>query len=68
MLWFTTMQGKHAESSFLTVGEAAKRVGVSRDTLKRWEADGRIHALRTPTGHRRYHVKDVDNLLREVSA
>jgi molybdopterin-binding protein len=27
---------------YLRIGEVAKRVGVSVDTLRRWEADGRI--------------------------
>lgn len=62
------MQSEHDQVPYITVGEAAKRIGVSRDTIKRWEADGRISALRTPTGHRRYLATDVDGLLREVSA
>ena len=27
---------------YLRIGEVAQRVGVSVDTLRRWEADGRI--------------------------
>lgn len=64
------MQTKHAQLELLSVSDACARLGVSPTTLKRWEKAGRISALRTPTGHRRYHRIDVDALLRhrEVSA
>ncbi|MBE7189856.1 MerR family DNA-binding transcriptional regulator, partial [Jatrophihabitans endophyticus] len=29
-------------SEYLRIGEVAKAVGVSVDTLRRWEADGRV--------------------------
>lgn len=63
------MQTKHASSQpeLLSVGEAAARLGISTDTLRRWERDGRITSLRTPTNHRRYAVADIDTLL-EASA
>jgi excisionase family DNA binding protein len=48
---------------FLPVGASAALVGVSADTLKRWEGDGRIKSVRTPTGHRRYRRSDVLALL-----
>ena len=42
------------------ISEAARMLGVSVDTLRRWEAAGKINVERTPGGHRRY---DVDQLL-----
>jgi excisionase family DNA binding protein len=39
---------------WLTVGEAAKFIGVSEPTLRKWTDAGRIAAFRTPGGHRRY--------------
>ncbi|MBM4708699.1 MerR family transcriptional regulator [Prescottella equi] len=59
------MQTKHAspEEEYLPVGEAAALVGVSTDTLKRWEKAGRISSRRTPTGHRRFARTDVLALL-----
>ncbi|QDP12553.1 MerR family transcriptional regulator [Prescottella equi] len=59
------MQTKHADSgeAFLPVGEAAALIGVSTDTLKRWEKAGRISSRRTPTGHRRFSRTDVLALL-----
>jgi excisionase family DNA binding protein len=53
------------KSEYLAVGEAAALVGVSVDTLRRWERAGQIKAVRTPTGQRRFKRSDVEALLRE---
>jgi putative resolvase len=39
-----------------SIGRAAKELGVSRDTLRRWEKSGKIIAERTAKGHRRYNL------------
>ncbi|MFC1711646.1 MerR family DNA-binding transcriptional regulator [Patescibacteria group bacterium] len=44
------------ESKWLTIGQAAKHVGVSPDTLRRWEKRDKIKAFRSPT-NRRYYTK-----------
>ncbi|MBU8816391.1 MerR family transcriptional regulator [Mycolicibacterium goodii] len=59
---------KHAATNagsgeFLAPSEAAALIGISRDTIKRWEKSGRITAMRTPLGHRRYRRSDVEALL-----
>ena len=52
----------------LAVGTAAKRLGVHPQTLRTWEANGRITALRVnDRGDRRFRSEDVDRLLRESS-
>jgi len=38
------------------IGEAAKALGVSITTLRRWEAAGRLNAEHTAGGHRRYDL------------
>ena len=41
---------------FVGIGEAAKTLGVSITTLRRWEASGRLIAEHTAGGHRRYDL------------
>lgn len=47
----------------IPIGEAARRLGVSIDTLRRWGRDGRIAEQRTLGGQRRYRPEDVEALL-----
>ena len=47
-------------SKLLTIGEAAKHLGVSTQTLRRWEREKRIKpAQRTPGGQRRYDISEI---------
>lgn len=43
----------------VTINEAAKLLGVSADTLRRWEEEGKIDSERTKGGHRRYDVASL---------
>jgi excisionase family DNA binding protein len=49
--------------TWLTVGQAAKHLGVAERTLRRWAKDGRLPAYSTPGGHRRFRVADVEAFL-----
>lgn len=44
---------------WLTVGQAAKLLGVSAATIRRWEKLGEIVAQRTAKGHRRFYRQDI---------
>ena len=44
------MRGK----AWLTLGEAARLLGVSEPTLRKWTDEGRIASFRTLGGHRRF--------------
>jgi putative resolvase len=46
------------------ISEAARILGVSVDTLRRWEAAGKIQVERTPGGHRRYDLDQILGLAR----
>ena len=46
----------------VSIGAAAKEMGVSRDTLRRWEAAGKIEVERTPNGHRRYDLAKLHGI------
>jgi excisionase family DNA binding protein len=47
-------------NTYLSIGQAAKRLGVSIQTLRRWDTEGRLKAERTPSGHRRYLASTVN--------
>lgn len=46
----------------LSLGEAAKQLGVSVDTLRRWDRDGKLVTERDANGHRRVPVAEVERL------
>jgi excisionase family DNA binding protein len=46
------------KARWMSIGEAAKYLGISRDTLRRWEKRGRIKPVRSPT-NRRYYTKEL---------
>lgn len=50
------------KKNYLTIGEASEYLGVSIDTLRRWEKKGRIEPFRSPGGHRYYEKGDLDAL------
>jgi excisionase family DNA binding protein len=44
----------------MSIGEAARVLGVAVDTLRRWEREGKIAATRTLGGQRRFTRSDVE--------
>lgn len=46
----------------MTPGQVAARFGVDPHTVTRWANAGRLPAVRTPGGHRRYRRADVEAL------
>ena len=54
-----------APSSDLRLGQAAELLGVSTDTLRRWEADGRLATHRSAGGQRLVALEEVRRLLAE---
>ncbi len=47
-------------SHHLTIGQAAKRLGLEVDTVRKLERDGKIRAVRTRGGHRRFTEQEID--------
>ena len=47
---------------YLSIGEAAKRLGVSIDTVRRWEKSGKLRAYRLDGKNRSFIVRDIDSL------
>jgi molybdopterin-binding protein len=46
----------------LTVGEAARAIGVSADTLRRWERAGKLRTRRDSANRRRVPKSEVERL------
>lgn len=46
----------------MTAGEAARALGVSVDTLRRWDREGRIRTTRDTANRRRVPVSEVERL------
>src|ERR671922_213642 len=51
------------DSDWLTLGQAAKFLGVAQSTIRKWSDQGRLPAFYTPGGHRRYRRADLDAFL-----
>lgn len=51
------------EEALLTPGEVAARFRVDPKTVTRWANAGKLTAVRTLGGHRRYRRTEVDELL-----
>jgi excisionase family DNA binding protein len=52
-----------AQPEWLTLGQAAKYLGVAQSTMRKWSDLGRVAAFYTPGGHRRYRRSDLDQFL-----
>jgi excisionase family DNA binding protein len=48
------------EPDWLTLGQAAKYLGVAQSTIRKWSDQGRVPAFYTPGGHRRYRRRDLE--------
>ncbi len=57
-----------AEATDVRVGQAAEMLGVSVETLRRWEAEGRIRTRRSAGGQRLVPIDEVTRLLAERRA
>jgi molybdopterin-binding protein len=57
------VDSSHQEPGLLRVGQAAEMLGISVETLRRWEADGRLRMERSGGGQRLVSMDEVRRLL-----
>jgi excisionase family DNA binding protein len=56
------------ESRLLSIGQTAKLLGVSLDTLRRWDRSGKLQAFRPNShGHRYYRRDDLELFLQDLA-
>jgi excisionase family DNA binding protein len=63
-----TLLDKVADDALLTPSEVASLFRVSPKTVARWESAGKLRAVKTLGGHRRFHARDVRAALRALSS
>ncbi len=55
------------EKSFLTIKEASEILGVSKDTLRRWERIGKLKTKRHPmNNYRIYLAREIHQLKENI--
>ena len=53
--------------NYLTISQAAKKIGVSSETLRRWDNTGKFHSLRHPiNNYRVYNDKQIEIVIKEL--
>jgi excisionase family DNA binding protein len=52
-----------SDPEWLTLGQAARFLGVAQSTIRKWSDQGRVPAFYTPGGHRRYRRGDLEAFL-----
>jgi excisionase family DNA binding protein len=50
----------------LTIGQAAEYLNVSQDTLRRWDASGKLSSVRSAGGHRYYPRSTLERFREEL--
>jgi len=46
----------------ISIGDAAKELGVSTKTVRRWADSGKIRSKRSPSGQRRFFLADIKRI------
>jgi excisionase family DNA binding protein len=54
---------KGGPSRWVTLGQACEILGVDESTLRRWADAGRLRVYRTPGGHRRFSLGNLEEML-----
>jgi len=50
----------------LSTSQAARQLGVSIGTVRRWADQGHLSAYRTPGGQRRFSVEQIEDFVRSL--
>jgi excisionase family DNA binding protein len=53
-------------AQLMQVRQAAQTLGVHENTIRRWEAQGLLQAVRLPSGVRRFRPEDIEHLREQM--
>lgn len=53
-------------AQLMQVRQAAQALGVHENTIRRWEKRGLLHAVRLPSGVRRFRPEDVERVREQM--
>lgn len=52
---------------YINISKAAKRIGVSKETLRRWDKSGKFNSIRHPiNNYRVYKTEQIESLVKEI--
>jgi DNA (cytosine-5)-methyltransferase 1 len=55
-----------AKKKFYTISEASEVLGKSKETLRRWDREGKLQAVRDPINNYRFYNKKQLNLFKDI--
>lgn len=55
-----------SDEHWLTRRDVAERLGVSVQTVYRWQREGRLTAYKGPGGQYRYKASDIDSVVEKI--
>ncbi len=50
------------------ISEAARRLGVHQNTLRKWADEGILPTLRMPSGHRRFEIEELERFKKAMAS
>lgn len=53
-------------SDLISIGDAAEILGISIDTLRRWDKSGKLRSVKSSGGHRFYHKSQIELYLNDL--
>lgn len=59
-------RSESGERKLLSIGKAAELLGVSVGTLRAWADKGLVHAIRLPSGYRRFTREEIEERRRQM--